>query len=186
MDNKTYDLKSWPFRQAMLPFSLNELASLLKSFRLGWGPPLELTTRMLNPKIWVMDMWAMLPFSLNELVSLLKSFRLGCDPPLELATRVLNSKLWVMETDVWADLLIVCCWANPTTIYCEDCGNDVEATTTSCNHVVCLACIARQGSSPRRCPKCGQQVVALFFVDSLASGRESASKLLICVCFVLY
>ena len=125
-------------------------------------------------------------FSLKELISLLKSIRSGWGPPLEMATRMLNSKFWVMEADVWADLLIVCCWANPT-IYCEKCDKDVESTTTSCNHVVCPVCVVGQGIGPIRCPVCDQTLTALLFTSALAFAQEKPiSKLLISVCCVNY
>ncbi|XP_064388917.1 uncharacterized protein LOC135336958 isoform X2 [Halichondria panicea] len=113
---------------------------------------------------------AFLPFSMNELVSLLKSMRSGWGPPLEMAARMLNSKFWAMEADVWADLLIVCCWANPT-IYCEKCDKDVESTTTSCNHVVCPVCAVGQGNDPS-CPECGEIFTVLVFTSALASAQE--------------
>ena len=109
-------------------------------------------------------------FSLKELTSLLKSIRSGWGPPLEMATRMLNSKFWVMEADVWADLLIVCCWANPT-IYCEKCGNNVKLTTTSCNHVVCPVCAVGQGNDPS-CPECGEIFTVLVFTSALASTQK--------------
>lgn len=99
-------------------------------------------------------------FSLKELISLLKSIRSGWGPPLEMATRMSNSKFWVMEADVWADLLIVCCWANPT-IYCEKCRNNVKLATTSCKHVVCPVCVVGQGMDPS-CPECGQALTVSF------------------------
>ena len=124
-------------------------------------------------------------FSLKELISLLKSIRSGWGPPLEMAARMLNSKFWVMEADVWADLLIVCCWANPT-IYCKECGKDVELTTTSCNHVVCPVCVVGQGIGPS-CPVCDQTLTALFFTSALAFAQEiPISELLISVCCVNY
>ena len=124
-------------------------------------------------------------FSLKELISLLKSLRSGWGPPLEMATRMLNSKFWVMEADVWADLLIVCCWANPT-IYCEKCRNNVKLTTTSCNHVVCPVCAVGQGNDPS-CPECGEIFTVLVFTSALASTQEKPiSKLLISVCCVNY
>ncbi len=104
---------------------------------------------------------------MNELVSLLKSIRSGWGPPLEMAARMLNSKFWVMEVDVWADLLIVCCWANPT--YCEECGKDVESAITSCNHVVCLVCAVGKGTD-LRCPKCRQTFSVLVIPSALASA----------------
>ncbi len=107
-----------------------------------------------------------LPFSLNELISLLKSMRLGWGPPLELVTRT-SKQLWVMEADVWADLLIVCC-----------CGEDVDltTTTTSCNHAVCLLCIAKQKSRPRSCPECRQTLTALIFTSALATEQEELTS----------
>ena len=105
---------------------------------------------------------AFLPFSMNELVSLLKSIRSGWGPPLEMAARMLNSKFWVMEADVWADLLIVCCWANPTIyMYCEKCRNNVKLATTSCKHVVCPVCTVGQGDDPS-CPECGRALTVSF------------------------
>ena len=109
-------------------------------------------------------------FSLKELISLLKSLRSGWGPPLEMATRMLNSKFWVMEADVWADLLIVCCWANPT-IYCKECGKDVESVTTSCKHVVCPVCAVGKGNGSS-CPKCGEIFTVLVFTSALPSTQE--------------
>ncbi len=121
---------------------------------------------------------AFLLFSLKELVSLLKSIRSGWGPPLEMAARMLNSKFWVMEADVWADLLIVCCWANPR-IYCEKCRKDVESVTTSCNHVVCPVCAVGQGNG-LRCPECKQTSTFLICTSALATAQEKPiSKLLI-------
>ncbi len=117
-----------------------------------------------------------LSMSMKELVSLLKSLRSGWGPPLELVTRMLNSKFWVMEADVWADLLIVCCWANPTTIYCKECSKDVESTTTSCNHVVCPVCVVGKGIGPIRCPECGQRLTALLFTSALTSVAEKTTS----------
>ena len=117
-----------------------------------------------------------LSMSMKELVSLLRSIRSGWGPPLELVTRMLNSKFWVMEADVWADLLIVCCWANPTTIYCEKCSKDVESTTTSCNHVVCPVCVVGKGIGPISCPECGQRLTALLFTSALTSTPEKITS----------
>ncbi|XP_064393899.1 uncharacterized protein LOC135341311 isoform X2 [Halichondria panicea] len=117
-----------------------------------------------------------LSMSMKELVSLLRSIRSGWGPPLELVTRMLNSKFWVMEADVWADLLIVCCWANPTTIYCEKCSKDVESTTTSCNHVVCPVCVVGKGIGPISCPECGQRLTALLFTSALTSTPEKITR----------
>ncbi len=97
---------------------------------------------------------------------------------------MLNSKFWVMEADVWADLLIVCCWANPT-IYCKECGNNVKLTTTSCNHVVCPVCAVGQGNDPS-CPECGEIFTVLVFTSALASKEKPKSKLLTSVCCVNY
>ena len=135
---------------------------------------------------WTLTKKVPASFSLKELISLLKSLRSGWGPPLEMAARMLNSKFWVMEADVWADLLIVCCWANPT-IYCEKCDKDVESTTTSCNHVVCPVCVVGQGIGPIRCPECGETLTALLFTSALPSTQENPiSKLLISVCCVNY
>ncbi len=135
---------------------------------------------------WTLTKKVPASFSLKELISLLKSIRSGWGPPLEMAARMLNSKFWVMEADVWADLLIVCCWANPT-IYCEKCDKDVESTTTSCNHVVCPVCVVGQGIGPIRCPECDQTLTALLFTSALAFAQEKPiSKLLTSVCCVNY
>lgn len=117
---------------------------------------------------------AMHVLSLRELVSLLKSMRSGWGPPLEMGSRMHNSKYWVMEADVWADLLMICRWANPTTIYCQTCSKHTEAVTTSCNHVVCMPCIATQDDNgTRTCLNCGQVVTALFFVSAMATPQLS-------------
>lgn len=122
-------------------------------------------------------------FSFQEIVSLLKSMRSGWDPPLEMVSGMLNSKYWVMEADVWADLLIVCRWANPTnTIYCQTCNKDTKAVTTNCNHVVCLVCIAQQESDTTTCPECDNQLIGMHFVSAMATPQPHSSE----SCYIVF
>ncbi len=72
-------------------------------------------------------------FSLQESVGMHR----GAAPPLD---SINNSKYWMLKADKWADLLIICLWANPTTytidtsdVLCSICENVwIQPVTTSC------------------------------------------------------
>ena len=122
-------------------------------------------------------MGVLLCFSLSESIGMNRGTLL----PLASVTRILSSKFWMMECDVWADLLIICRWANPTTIYCTKCRKENKTITTSCKHVMCLLCAAEElnSSGHNSCPQCGQKVTAIHFDNIDESGKRELLDLLL-------
>ena len=107
---------------------------------------------------------ARMSFTLRESVGMQR----GSAPPLDFVVRILN--FWMMESDVWADLLIICCWANPTiTIHtkdvtctiCDGVWND-PATIANCGHTFCRKCLTTAISQCKDCPVCGVQIMYIM------------------------
>ena len=105
----------------------------------------------------------------------------GAAFPLDFVSRILNSKFWMLESDVWADLLIICRWANPTSIskkevVCVLC-NEIwfQPMSTSCGHTFCAQCIISyfEANEVSHCPKCKH------VIDRLIYPSEASNKLLI-------
>ena len=111
----------------------------------------------------------LLCFSLSESIGMNR----GALLPLDSVTRIQSSKFWMMECDTWADLLIICQWANPTTTfrYCVNCSKDTKTIVTSCEHHICLLCAAKELNRSGSCPKCSKKVTAVY-LDVIVKGRK--------------
>ena len=120
----------------------------------------------------------LLCFSLSELVSLLKNLRSGWGPPLDLLVRMVNSNFWVMEADMWADLLILARWSNPTInredVLCNICKDVwIQPTTLFCGHVFCASCLQTWiNDQHKECPSCHKEIKGVM------TFSEAAEKLL--------
>ena len=114
---------------------------------------------------------SLISFTLRESVGMYR----GAAPPLDCVIRGLSSEFWLMEFDTWADLLIICHWANPT--YCEKCSKETMAVTTSCNHIVCRSCTLEWLKDHDTCPDCGKEVGML--VMGTINQLSTKSKLLV-------
>ena len=109
---------------------------------------------------------ARMSFTLRESVGMQR----GSAPPLDFVVRILNSKFWMMESDVWADLLIICRWANPTiTIHTKDvtctlCDGvwTMPATIANCGHTFCRKCLTTSISQPKVCPVCNEEITDIM------------------------
>ena len=118
---------------------------------------------MISSALKSKEILSQLCFSLSELVSLLKCLRTGWGPPLDLLVRMVNSNFWLMEADLWADLLIVARWSNPTIkredVLCILCSGVWEQpVTTFCDHTFCRRCLMEELESSKDCPECGKVV----------------------------
>ena len=115
-----------------------------------------------------------LTFSLRESVGMYR----GSALPLDFVIRILSSKFWMMESDVWADLLIICRWANPTTttiqtedVTCTLCDEVwIDPATTACGHTFCRKCLTISISQCKDCPaaECGAELKGVISVNRAA------------------
>ncbi len=83
----------------------------------------------------------------------------------------------MLEADKWVDLLIICCWANPTTfiietkdVLCWICGNEwIDPGNTSCDHTFCTDCLREKFKNGcRKCPSCQTVVEAKVYKNDSA------------------
>ena len=116
---------------------------------------------------------SLLHFTLSELVGMHR----GSFPPLDFVTRIMSSKFWMLEADKWADLLIICRWANPTIytikttdVLCWICENEwIEPGNTSCGHTFCTDCLHEKFKKGcRECPSCQAVVEAKVYPNDSA------------------
>ena len=127
---------------------------------------------------------SLVSFTLQESVGMCR----GSALPLDFVTRILSSKSWMMESDVWADLLIICRWANPTTSYCKKCRKVTDKFTTSCNHEVCGICQCDKWKeelsecTPCTCLQCGKEVV-MVAMSTFERGTKSKYHFLNSGCY---
>ena len=99
--------------------------------------------------------------------------------PLDFVTRIQSSKFWMMESDTWADLLIICRWANPTTKYCKTCRAETDHIPTDCKHDVCRICLLEWSKkhNTMSCPDCGIDLVVKIQLGSKSKIMGSNSIL---------
>ncbi|XP_064403181.1 uncharacterized protein LOC135348780 isoform X2 [Halichondria panicea] len=106
-----------------------------------------------------------LSITLSELIALLKTLHSKWSLPMDLVFRMINSKFWVMEADVWADLLYICRWANPSIfkedVFCALCKSAWKQPIASkCAHLFCCTCIIEGIKNNLCCPhkKCSMKL----------------------------
>ena len=134
---------------------------------MGFNPLLQKPFEILVTSVTCfVRLYLLLPLTLRELVSMHQCSSL----PLDSVVRILSSKFWKIESDIWADLLIICRWANPTTTIhtkdvtctlCDGVWND-PATIANCGHTFCRKCLTTAISQCKDCPVCGVQIMYIM------------------------